>query len=256
MMSFITNLMNVKKDRVLKNIVQKTIKRDPEGAAEAELRKADLKLIDLEYNLEDATENYVKLSKQLESAIKTYTEQKDIVLRQQDHLQKSDINQFNDTLRDLESQASAIEELSISVDGAKELMDLIQTHCDESRSRIDESKQIMHRAHQDYRRAAIHRKIEEERAKVASKLDGITTDVSGVDALVSEIKSATTTEILALESSKYKTKVLTHNPDDPNGHIASAMQAVAVQTRSSTIQDRLSSLPDFNREGGDGNNTQ
>lgn len=251
MLSFVKNLIGVKKDQAVQAGIEALVRWDPKGATEAELRSMEEHLDELGLQVAEARVAH-KREQQEADAIKTLLNQRMAVAEtlqnqaahETDPGKKAGIEKSLTTVLDLlEQMTPEVErETQDVVDAESFLVLLEQTYADAG-AKLKAARSELERAERDMKRAEQQREQAERQAEMARRAAGLSQTTSGLNVALKAMKDSAAKDLATAEAAHAKAKLLTPTrPEEEDPNIAAALAAVSGTTSPQSAAERLAAL--------------
>ena len=250
-LSFIRNLVGVKKDQAVQAGIEALVRWDPKGATEAELRTMEAHLDELGLQVAQARAAHEREVREAQ-AIKTLLNQRMAVAEtlqnqaavETDAGKKASLEKSLATMLDmLEQMAPDVErETQDVVDAESFLAMLEQTYADAG-AKLKAARSALERAERDMQRAEQQREQAERQAEAARQAAGLSSTTSGLNVALKAMQDAAAQDLAVAESAKAKASLLKPTqPEQEDPNIAAALAAVSGAPVAQSVSERLAAL--------------
>ena len=252
MLSFIRNMVGVKRDQAVNGAVEAIVRWDPKSATEAELRTMEEHLDTLGRQVAEARVGYDKekreadtiqaLSQQRMAAAETLQHRMD---GESDPARKGELEKSLATLVGmLEEMAPEIGREKQDAADAGEFLHSLEDTYNQAGQKLKGARDALLHAQRDMGRAEQQRDMAERRADAARQAAGLSGATSGLSVALKAMQDNAARDLATAESANAKAKLLAPTKpeqDDPN--IAAAMDQVQGKLPAPTnLDDRLAVL--------------
>ncbi|TAN49479.1 MAG: hypothetical protein EPN21_11705 [Methylococcaceae bacterium] len=251
MLSFIKNLVGVKKDQAVQAGIEALVRWDPKGATEAELRSMEEHLDELGLQVAEARVS-LKREQQEADAVKTLLNQRMAVaetLQNQaatatDPGKKAGIEKSLATVLDLlEQMTPEVERETQDVADAESFLVLLEKTYADAGAKLKAARSELERAERDMKRAEQQREQAERQAEMARRAAGLSQTTSGLNVALKAMKDSAAKDLATAEAANAKAKLLTPTqPEEEDPNIAAALAAVSGTTSPQSAAERLAAL--------------
>ncbi|KAB0680159.1 hypothetical protein [Aureimonas leprariae] len=252
MLSFIRNMVGVKRDQAVNGALEAIVRWDPKSATEAELRTMEEHLDTLGRQVAEARVAFDKekreadaiqrLSQQRMAAAETLQSRMDA---ETDPAKKGEVERSLSTLVGmLEEMAPEIEREKQDETDAGEFLRSLEEAYNQAGQKLKGARDALTRAQRDMGRAEQQREMAERRAEAARQAAGLSGATSGLSVALKAMQDNAARDLANAEAANAKAKLLAPTrpeQDDPN--IAAAMdQAQGKLAAPTNLNDRLAAL--------------
>lgn len=251
MLSFIKNLVGVKKDQAVQAGIEALVRWDPKGATEAELRSMEEHLDELGLQVAEARVS-LKREQQEADAVKTLLNQRMAVAEtlqnqaagETDPGKKAGIEKSLATVLDLlEQMTPDVERETQDVVDAESFLVLLEKTYADAGAKLKAARSELERAERDMKRAEQQREQAERQAEMARRAAGLSQTTSGLNVALKAMKDSAAKDLASAEAANAKAKLLTPTkPEEEDPNIAAALAAVSGTATPQSAAERLAAL--------------
>ncbi len=236
MLSFMRNLVGVKKDQVVQGAVEALVQWDPKAATEAELRTMEENLDRLGRQVAEARATYdrekkeanaiAQLSHQRISAAENLQQQ---INREGDSARKGTLEKSLETLVGLlEQMGPEIDRESQEAADAEDFLQMLEENYAKAGEKLKTARSELNRAERDMARAAQQHIVAEQRAEAARQAAGLTKATSGLGVALKAMQDTAAREMVSADAANAKARLLKPTrPEEDDPNIKAALQAAA-----------------------------
>ena len=252
MLSFIRNLVGVKKDQAVQSAVEALVRWDPKGATEAELRSMEDHLDELGLQVAEARASYEREKREAE-AIKSLLNQRmaaaellqNQITAAADPGKKAELEKSLATLVEmLEKMAPDVERESQDAVDAQDFLGSLESAYAGAGEKLKAARSELERAERDMGRAEQQREQAERQAESARRAAGLTSTTNSLNVALKAMKETAARDLAAAEAATAKARLLKPTqPEQEDPNIAAALAASSnVPLISQAPGDRLAAL--------------
>ncbi len=252
MLSFIRNMVGVKRDQALNGAVEAIVRWDPKSATEAELRTMEEHLDVLGRQVAEARVAFNKEKREAD-AIQTLSQQRMAAAEtlQQRMDGETDAARKGELERSLSTLVGMLEEMAPEIgreqqdaaEAADFLHSLEETYS-QAGQKLKGARDALVQAQRDMGRAEQQRENAERRAEAARQAAGLSGATSGLAVALKAMQDNAARDLAMAESANAKAKLLAPTRperDDPN-IMAALDEAQGKRAAPATLDDRLAAL--------------
>jgi len=251
MLSFIRNLVGVKKDQAVNSAVAAIVRWDPQSATEAELRTMEQNLDEVGRQVAQARMGFDKERREAE-AIDALSRQRMAAAEQLSQRMEAETDPAAkaDLERSLGTLVSMLEEMSPEI--AREKQDVVDAEAflrsledtyQQAGQKLKSARAELTRAQRDMGRAEQQRSMAERRAEAARQAAGLAQATSGLSVALKAMQDSAQRDLAEAEAANAKARLLTPTvPEKEDRNIASAMAAVEGKAAPGNLSERLAAL--------------
>jgi chromosome segregation ATPase len=250
MLTFIKNLIGVKKDQAVQSGLEALVRWDPKAATEAELRTMEQHLDQLGTEVARARVSLTKEKKEAD-AIKALSEQRLAAAESlqaqaqaaNDPERKASLEKsLNQLLKLLEDMAPEIDREVKDAEDAQSFLAQLEEAYASSGAKLKEARSELDRAQRQMARAEQQRDIAERQADAAKRAAGLASTTSSLNVALKAMQDASEKDLVAAEAANAKASLLKPTkPEEDDANIAAAL-AEAAGPKPTTVTDRLAAL--------------
>lgn len=251
MLSFIRNLVGVKKDQAVSSAVAAIVRWDPQSATEAELRTMEQNLDEVGRQVAQARMGFDKERREAD-AIEALSRQRMAAAEQiaQRMEAATDPSVKADLERSLATLVTMLEEMAPEI--AREKQDVVDAEAflrsledtyQQAGQKLKSARAELTRAQRDMGRAEQQRAMAERRAEAARQAAGLAQATSGLSVALKAMQDSAQRDLAEAEAANAKARLLTPTvPEKEDPNIAAAMATVQGKTTPGNLTDRLAVL--------------